>query len=102
MTKGQCPICTDIIESTRVHEFVRCKCGACFLDTGDLYIRGGGPVVILDEETEYDDYDGVVESHWALPLIDTPHALVSVIETKIARAVLAERRRIIELIQGEH
>ena len=50
MTKGQCPACEDIIESKLVHEFVRCKCGACFLDTGDGYIRGGGPIAIIEEE----------------------------------------------------
>lgn len=37
--------------------------------------------------------------HWANDLLDSPHSLISVIETKISRAVLAERRRIIDLIR---
>lgn len=49
--------------------------------------------------SEYDEFDKTVANHWAIPLLETPHALVSVIETKIARAVLAERRRIINLIR---
>jgi hypothetical protein len=32
--------------------------------------------------------------------LETPGALVSVIETKIARAVLAERRRVVDLLQS--
>lgn len=50
--------------------------------------------------SEYDDsYDEFIKNHWALPLVDAPEALVSVIETKIARAELAERRRIIDLVE---
>ena len=47
----------------------------------------------------YDEFDEVVANHWAIPLLDSPHALVSVIETKIARAALSERRRIIKVLQ---
>lgn len=50
---------------------------------------------------EYDEFDEWVANHWAIPLLDSPHALVSVIETKIARAVLAEQRRIIALLQTQ-
>jgi len=34
--------CYDIIESYHNHDFVRCKCGAIFLDGGMDYIRYGG------------------------------------------------------------
>ena len=49
--------------------------------------------------SEYDEFDEAVANHWAIPLLDSPHALVSVIETKIARATLGEQRRIIALIE---
>ena len=38
------------------------------------------------------------ENHWAHDLLDAPHALIAVIETKIARAVLAERERIYKAV----
>jgi hypothetical protein len=40
------------------------------------------------------DEEKFMSEHWANDLLDSPHALISVIETKIARAVLGERRRI--------
>lgn len=51
--------------------------------------------------SEYDEFDKAVANHWSLPLLDSPHALVSVIETKIARAELGERRRIIALLESK-
>lgn len=39
--------------------------------------------------------------HWANDLLDKPHALISVIETKISRAAIAERERIIKLLEDE-
>jgi hypothetical protein len=56
--------------------------------------------------TEPNDYLGSLDSnelqaeqefldnHWANDLLDAPHALIAVIETKIARAVIAERNQI--------
>ena len=41
--------------------------------------------------------DKFFTEHWANDLLDAPHALISVIETKISRAVLAERRRTTDL-----
>lgn len=41
------------------------------------------------------------DNHWANPLLDAPHALISLIETKIARAALAEREHIIKLLEAE-
>jgi hypothetical protein len=33
----------DIIESKHRHDFVRCKCGKCFVDGGLDYCRYGAP-----------------------------------------------------------
>ena len=37
--KIRCLNCNDIIESTSVHDLKECKCGACFIDGGDKYVR---------------------------------------------------------------
>ena len=37
----RCKKCKDVIESLSVHDFVRCKCGACFVDGGTDYKRRG-------------------------------------------------------------
>ena len=39
--KIRCKTCGDIIESRTRHEFVRCKCGRCFVDGGTDYSRKG-------------------------------------------------------------
>jgi hypothetical protein len=39
-----------------------------------------------------------LDNHWANALLDSPHALIAVIETKIARAVIAREREIIKLL----
>lgn len=39
----RCKKCNDIIESKHRHDFVRCKCGAVFVDGGIDYLRGGWP-----------------------------------------------------------
>lgn len=49
---------------------------------------------------EYDDFDELVKNHWAMDLLDAPAALVAVIETKIARAELAERRRVLDEVRS--
>ena len=33
----QCKLCGEIIESTYRHNFVACKCGACYVDGGHDY-----------------------------------------------------------------
>lgn len=38
---ARCRICEDVIESTHVHDFVRCQCGAIFVDGGRQYWRYG-------------------------------------------------------------
>ena len=40
----KCLKCGDIIESTYRHDFVRCSCGACFVDGGHDYMRVGGDI----------------------------------------------------------
>lgn len=37
----KCKLCGDIIESKSTHDFVRCKCGKCFVDGGKDYVRYG-------------------------------------------------------------
>ena len=49
---------------------------------------------------EYEEWEKFVAEHWCQDLLDTPGALVSVIETKISRAVLAERRRIVDFLHS--
>lgn len=45
----KCNKCGDIIESKSVHDFVRCKCGACSTDGGLDYIHRSGDCEPLDE-----------------------------------------------------
>lgn len=35
----QCKICGDVIESTSIHDFKTCSCGACSVDGGHDYLR---------------------------------------------------------------
>ena len=35
----QCKLCGDIIESTKRHQYVECRCGACAVDGGHDYLR---------------------------------------------------------------
>ena len=39
--KLHCLLCNDIIESKSVHDFVKCKCGKCYIDGGKEYTRIG-------------------------------------------------------------
>jgi len=39
--KWQCALCEDVIQSKFRHDFVRCKCGAVFVDGGGDYLRSG-------------------------------------------------------------
>lgn len=49
LNRCKCLKCNDIITSRHVHDFVMCKCGACFTDGGNEYCRRGGyPEFILD------------------------------------------------------
>ena len=56
--KIRCKKCGEIIESKNVHDYVTCKCGACAVDGGHVYLRRSGylgdwedlSVVEADEE----------------------------------------------------
>ena len=37
----RCKKCGDIIESTSVHDFKQCSCGAVYVDGGHNYLRRG-------------------------------------------------------------
>ena len=39
-----------------------------------------------------------LDNHWANDLLDSPHVLIAVIETKKARAVIAEREQIYKAV----
>ncbi len=54
---AQCAICQDIIESVDVHDFVRCECGAIFVDGGHEYLRRGGKFDALIELSEVEGED---------------------------------------------
>ena len=55
--KAQCAKCDDIIESKHRHDFVRCKCGAIFVDGGKEYMRRGGEMYDIIELSETDEGD---------------------------------------------
>lgn len=47
--RAKCGKCGDIIESKTRHDFVKCKCGAIFLDGGlDYCRRGGDPMAFVE------------------------------------------------------
>lgn len=48
---------------------------------------------------DYEYQENFFNTHWANDLLDKPAALICVIETKIVRAALAERRKIIAAIE---
>lgn len=55
--RARCRKCSDVIESKHTHDFVRCRCGAIFIDGGPSYRRGGAAdlddiIVVLDDGTE--------------------------------------------------
>ena len=55
----QCKSCNDIIESTHVHNYKRCKCGKVAVDGGTEYIKisypGGNPYDWFIDLSEYED-----------------------------------------------
>lgn len=52
--KIRCKRCGDVIESTSVHDFVTCSCGACSVDGGHNYLRRCFPADSSPEEV-YED-----------------------------------------------
>lgn len=61
--KCRCKICGDIIESKSRHDFVECKCGACYTDGGLDYTRRGW-------NPKYGDADDVIENIVEVAYID--------------------------------
>lgn len=55
--KAQCRLCGNIIESKYRHDFVRCECGAIFVDGGKDYMRRGGERENIIELSETDEGD---------------------------------------------
>lgn len=59
--KLQCLKCKSVIQSKSVHDFVRCKCGAIFIDGGDEYTRYGGyaeDMQWVEEDEDVSSNDG--------------------------------------------
>jgi hypothetical protein len=51
-----CTRCGDELESKHRHDFVRCSCGAIFIDGGHAYFRAGGnPGDLIDTSITEDD-----------------------------------------------
>ena len=50
----RCRKCGDIIESTSVHDFRWCSCGACAVDGGLEYLRRLGEREDWNEMSEFD------------------------------------------------
>ena len=51
----RCKKCGDVIESTHRHDFVRCQCGAIFVDGGHDYLRRGGNTEDMEELYEFEE-----------------------------------------------
>ena len=49
----QCKKCGDIIESTNVHDFVPCSCGACSMDGGHDYLHRCKKMDDMSELSEF-------------------------------------------------
>lgn len=56
---AKCAICEDVIESTHVHDFVRCHCGSIFVDGGHQYLRRGGGFENIIEMSEVEEDENV-------------------------------------------
>jgi hypothetical protein len=48
----KCLKCGDVIESTHVHDFKACSCGAVFVDGGLEYLRRGGNLDNMEDLSE--------------------------------------------------
>ena len=51
--RAKCKLCGDTIESTHVHDFVSCSCGAVSVDGGRDYLRRCGRLEAIEELSEY-------------------------------------------------
>lgn len=59
--KAKCLKCQTVIESVHRHDFVRCKCGAVFVDGGKDYLRRGGTTNLIEELSEYEEVQNYAE-----------------------------------------
>ena len=50
---ARCRKCGDVIESKHRHDFVRCECGAIYIDGGLSYAQGGGDPSSFESLCEY-------------------------------------------------
>lgn len=50
--KIRCKRCKQVIESTSVHDFKTCQCGAVSVDGGRYYLRRGGESEDWEELSE--------------------------------------------------
>ncbi len=57
----QCKQCGDIVESTHVHDFVRCRCGAIAVDGGREYLRRLGDPENMEEMSVMEGTDKKAE-----------------------------------------
>lgn len=59
--KLKCIKCNDIIESKFRHDYVKCSCGAIFVDGGDDYLRYGGDFnsILFDYNNSWLSYNEV-------------------------------------------
>ena len=55
----RCKLCGDIIESVHHHDFKQCKCGACCVDGGHLYLRRGWDPSFGSKEDVFEDLSEV-------------------------------------------
>ena len=55
VNKIKCRKCGNIIESTSVHDFKSCSCGACAVDGGTEYLRRLGEPEDWGELSEFDE-----------------------------------------------
>ena len=53
--KIKCRKCGDVIESTSVHDFKFCSCGACAVDGGKEYLKRVGEREDWEELSEYEE-----------------------------------------------
>lgn len=47
----KCVKCGEVISSTHRHDYNTCRCGNCFVDGGNAYLRRGGEYEELSEVT---------------------------------------------------
>lgn len=48
----RCKKCGQIIRSTHVHDYVKCKCGAIAVDGGSWYLKRSGDIANCEELSE--------------------------------------------------